>query len=809
MAVETPSLAQLIDPRTREGELWEPLPEGRLRCYACGHRCVIPPGQRGICKVRYNEGGRLRVPWGYVAGLQLDPVEKKPFFHAYPGSKALSFGMLGCDLHCGYCTRKNTLIATTRGLIQIGQLFDSAETPPGIPDESIRVSPGLEVYTHTGRARPVRALFRHRYSSMLVTLKPAYLLPLSVTPNHEVLTISDAELEAGSPPKFVPAGHLRRGDYLAVPKELEIRYPIEYDVAEILRPLAGRIRYPHDVIGPKVLRKVLALSEAGLTSRQIGARIGKSATHVRRLRSKLRRGTWSLADLDSKPAEVLVEGRRVRFSKEHAPGMPARLFLDEDLAALFGYYAAEGCVLHSRSRLHSAELIFSLGHHEQALAERISKLFVRVFGVQPSFSKRQTALCVVVAKASVALFFETLCGTGSRHKRVPVQLFSAPPSVAEAFVNAYAEGDGSLTRSGSVRAATVSRPLALGLAWLALRIGRFPCIRGKRQAREGKLLGRTVQLAPYVLWLDWLADTSRRRRWLRQDSRYFYIPLRSIRTRPYDGWVYNLEVEEDRSYLAQLVATHNCQNALTSQALRDPAMGVPPQEATPAQVVAAAKRAGARILTSTYNEPLITSEWAVEIFKEGQARGLVCSYVSNGNATPEVLDYIRPYVRLYKVDLKSFDDRHYRQLGGVLKTILDGIRMIHARGFWLEIVTLTIPGFNDSDAELRDIAQFLVSLSPDIPWHVTAFHQDYKMRDRENTPVKTLMRAAEIGVAAGLRYVYAGNLPGRVGPFENTYCPSCRALLIERVGYVIRQDRVTPTRGVCPSCRTPIPGVWA
>ena len=103
MASGMPSLAQLIDPRTREGELWEPLPEGRLRCYACGHRCLILPGLRGICRVRYNEGGRLRVPWGYVAGLQLDPVEKKPFFHAWPGAKALSFGMLGCDFKCGYC----------------------------------------------------------------------------------------------------------------------------------------------------------------------------------------------------------------------------------------------------------------------------------------------------------------------------------------------------------------------------------------------------------------------------------------------------------------------------------------------------------------------------------------------------------------------------------------------------------------------------------------------------------------------------------------------------------------------------------
>jgi len=799
------SLAQLIDPRTREGELWEPLPEGRLRCYACGHRCLILPGQRGICKVRYNEGGRLRVPWGYVAGLQLDPVEKKPFFHAYPGAKALSFGMLGCDFHCAYCTGPQTMISTTKGLVPIKRLFESAETPTGSADAEVRISPGLEVYTHTGHARPVRALFRHRYSGPMVRLQPAYLFPLRLTPDHEALTISEAELNAASPPKFVRTGQLQRGDYLAVPKQLDIRYPTEYDVAEILRPLARRIRHPRHVIGLNILTKVLAMSEAGLTSRQIGARAGKSGSHVRHLLSKLRRGVWSLAD-DSKPAEVLVEGSRVRLSKEHAPGMPRRLHLDEDLAALFGYYAAEGCVLHHRSRVHFAELIFSLGHHEAELAERISKLFVRVFGLQPWLSKRQTTLCVVIGKASVALFFESLCGTGSRRKRVPAQLFSAPPSVADAFLNAYVEGDGHRTKSGSISAATVSRELALGVAWLALRTGRFPSIRAKRQAVEGKILGRTVRRAPYVFSMNWLADSSRRH-WLREDARYFYVPIRSIRTRQYDGWVYNLEVEDDQSYLAQFVATHNCQNALTSQALRDPAMGVAPQEVTPAQVAATAQRVGARILTSTYNEPLITSEWAVEIFKEGKAQGLVCSYVSNGNATAEVLDYIRPYVDLYKVDLKSFDDRHYRQLGGVLKTILDGIRMIHERGFWLEIVTLTIPGFNDSDAELRDIAQFLAALSPDIPWHVTAFHPDYKMTDRGGTPVKTLLRAAEIGVAAGLRYVYAGNLPGRVGPFEHTYCPGCRAAVVRRVGYTILDYDLAPG-GRCRRCGTALAGRW-
>ncbi len=251
-----------------------------------------------------------------------------------------------------------------------------------------------------------------------------------------------------------------------------------------------------------------------------------------------------------------------------------------------------------------------------------------------------------------------------------------------------------------------------------------------------------------------------------------------------------------------------CQNALTSQALRDPAMGVPPEEVTAEDIASLALRRGARILTSTYNEPLITSEWAVEVFRAGKARGLVGSYVSNGNATAEVLDYLRPWVSLYKVDLKGFDDRHYRKLGGVLQTVVDTIRRLHTMGFWLEVVTLVVPGFNDSDAELTDIARFLLSVSPDIPWHATAFHPDYKMTDRDQTPVRTVVRAAEIGRREGLRYVYAGNVPGRVGPFENTYCPGCGALLIERVGYTILQDRVSLAGGACPQCARKIPGVW-
>jgi len=250
-----------------------------------------------------------------------------------------------------------------------------------------------------------------------------------------------------------------------------------------------------------------------------------------------------------------------------------------------------------------------------------------------------------------------------------------------------------------------------------------------------------------------------------------------------------------------------CQNWITSQALRDKSATAPSTAVTPREIVSAAKRAGARIVTSTYNEPLITSEWAVEVFRHAKAEVVVCSYVSNGNGTEEVLEYIRPWVSLYKVDLKGFRDRPYRDLGGTLERVLWTIRALHEKGFWLEVVTLVVPGFNDSLEELRDVARFLASVSPDIPWHVTAFHPDYRMEDRPPTSVRALLRAAEIGVAEGLRFVYAGNLPGAVRSFENTCCPGCRALLVERVGYRVLQNRLDAS-GRCPECGQRIPGVW-
>jgi pyruvate formate lyase activating enzyme len=249
-----------------------------------------------------------------------------------------------------------------------------------------------------------------------------------------------------------------------------------------------------------------------------------------------------------------------------------------------------------------------------------------------------------------------------------------------------------------------------------------------------------------------------------------------------------------------------CQNWVTSQALRDDRALGSVHYVQAEELVRLAVESKAPVAVSTYNEPLITSEWAVEVFRRMREHGIVCGYVSNGNATPEVLEFLRPFVDLYKVDLKSFDDKAYRRLGGVLDYVTETIRLLNRMAFWVEVVTLIVPTFNDSDDEVRQMADFLCSVSDEIPWHVTAFHPDYKMTDPPRTTAETLLRVADIGKAAGLKFVYPGNLPGAVGERENTCCPACGAVCIRRSGFYVQENRMV--NGRCPECDHAIPGVW-
>ncbi len=512
------------------GELYETLDDGKIHCYACGHHCKISSGGRGICQVRYNLNGTLYVPWGYVAALQCDPTEKKPFYHLYPGSDTLTFGMLGCDLHCSYCFTGDTPVVTNRGVVRFDELFDSAERVDLKPDVEIASIDGLQAVAESGQWQNVRAIFRHPYKGKLAVIKPYYLPEIKCTADHRIyVTDNPSRL-----PEPIKASDLTLDHHLVIP----------------------------------------------------------------------RTAAFSLTDV--------------------------------------------------ANLSHSGDFI-------------------------------------------------------------------------------YAE--------------------------------------------------------------------------IIETEHYFLVPVQSIEFVEYDGDVFNMEVEVEHNYLAGFFLVKNCQNWDISQALRDTNAGRPPTQVSPQQMVQMAKLNGAKCVASSYNEPLITSEWAVSIFKEAKAAGFTCMYISNGNATREVLEYIRPYTDGYKIDLKTMNPKNYRQLGAVLDNVLDGIRMAHELGFWVEIVTLVIPGFNDSVEELKEAAQFIRSLSPDIPWHVTAFHKDYKMTEPDNTDTQTLIRAAEIGYEMGLNYVYAGNQPGRVEEYEHTFCPNCKKKLIDRIGYVIRDYQITP-EGRCPRCNTKIAGLW-
>jgi AmmeMemoRadiSam system radical SAM enzyme len=798
MAVGGPTLAELIDPRTREGTLWEPLAARRLRCVACGHRCVIPPGQRGVCKVRYNQDGRLRVPWGYVAGLQLDPIEKKPFFHAYPGARALSFGMLGCDLHCAYCFTGDTPIVTRTGVMPIAAIFDDATGRAVQPDAAARHLRDIQVVTTSGVLRSVVQAFRHRYAGELRVVKPMYLPPVRCTPGHRWFATTDP---FGADVREVAAADLSPRHWLLVPKPVGSGGQVVLDVPELLAGVTASFSTRRRLAVADV-DTIVAASARGETSRTIGARLGMDPSRVRHILSQVRRGTWIYSRVQSR----LVEGDQVRFPQERRPGIPRSITLDKTLARLLGLYCAEGSAIRSGGRPNSWSVVFSFGHREDRARREVIGALRELFGANAVEIRRATTTAVSVGKSSLAHLLAILCGRGTGSKRVPPQIFESDASVQAAFLEAYVEGDGHVYPDGKLTATTASRELAYGVALLALLQGGLPALYRKSVPVEGRILGRRVRRHPEQWSVVWRRQRGAQQR-LRETDKHFLVPIKAIDTEEFDGFVYNLEVEGEHSYLAGFCAVKNCQNALTSQALRDPAMGVPPEDVTPATIVAAARRRGARVLTSTYNEPLITAEWGVEVFRAGRAAGLVGSFVSNGNATPEVLDFLRPWVELYKVDLKAFRDRSYRQLGGLLQTILDSIQGIHARGFWLEIVTLVVPGLNLDEGELREAAQFIAGVSPDIPWHVTAFHPDYRMDDRDATPARALVRAAELGVAAGLRYVYAGNLPGRVGPFEDTRCPGCATAVVRRLGFQVLERRVA-SDGRCERCGTVVPGRW-
>lgn len=226
---------------------------------------------------------------------------------------------------------------------------------------------------------------------------------------------------------------------------------------------------------------------------------------------------------------------------------------------------------------------------------------------------------------------------------------------------------------------------------------------------------------------------------------------------------------------------------------------------SPEDIVAIAQKNKILSIAYTYNEPTIWTEYAIDIAKKAKAEGIKNVFVSNGYMTEDNARYLSKYLDAINIDLKSFSDRFYQtNCGARLSPVLNNIRQFWNNGVWVEVTTLLIPGENDSDDELKQIAEFLVSVSPDIPWHLSAFHPDYKMTNKPATLLDILLKAYEIGRKAGLKYVYVGNVEGE--DFSQTYCPNCREVLIKREWMKLVENKLI--NGACPKCEEKIKGVW-
>ncbi|MHB8788534.1 MAG: AmmeMemoRadiSam system radical SAM enzyme [Desulfobulbaceae bacterium] len=249
----------------------------------------------------------------------------------------------------------------------------------------------------------------------------------------------------------------------------------------------------------------------------------------------------------------------------------------------------------------------------------------------------------------------------------------------------------------------------------------------------------------------------------------------------------------------------HCQNYNISQYPHDHDGRIAGTMRSPEDVVNGAEAMGCRSISYTYVEPTIFYEFARDCCELAHQRGLKNVFVSNGYMTPEVARDLAPLLDAINIDVKGFSDEFYKKVCKArLQPVLDNVALLHELGVWVEVTTLLIPGLNDTDEELRQVAGFIKGIDPAMPWHVTAFHPTYKMTDLPATPLATLQRARTIGREEGLQYVYEGNIPGLGG--ENTFCPSCRAEVISRYGFSITAMRLD--HGCCGQCGKAISGVW-
>jgi len=710
-----------------EGRLREKVEEAleALRdCTLCPRDCHVDrlANRFAVCKVgRYARVSSFFPHFG-----------EEDVLRGWAGSGTIFFAW--CNLRCVFCLHPNTRIATDHGLVRIADLFEQARGEPTGYEEWVRFVHGkIRVLTRTGTWAPVTKVFRHRFVGHLIRVKPFNCPPILLTPNHEVFAIPK---EGAKEPIRVRAECLTKASYLLVPRRIQEPPATQLDVQgllstrePVLRTCRPR-RHTSDELG--------SLFSQPLTSRELAVLTGYHPAYVRRLRGQWRRGRL-LAHTGSRVAQVVSEGDRVRFRVERQPGIPSRLAMDPRLAWLLGIYCAEGHVTAQRARPNSYRLVFSFGRHEWDLASRTRKVLEELFDVQPEVRERHTTLTVEVGKASLATLFAQLCGKGARHKRVPPILMGCPVDVVQAFLEGVLEGDG--CDGGTHRVVnTISEQLAMELFQLGLRLGMLPSFYRWDPAPTKMIEGRKVKQSPlyYVKFPKADPKTGRPRvRW-KATEEYFLVPIHRIERVPYDGPVFNLEVDHpDHSYAASFVAVGNCQNYETSQIgegvdvsprelaammLRLQELGchninfVTPEHVVPQilEALAYAVEGGLR-LPLVYNTSSYDSLHSIRLME-----GVVDVYM------PDFKLWFREHARKYLLapdypEVAREVIRAMHEQVGVLKVNEDGLAR---RGVLVR--HLVMPGLLD---DTREILRWLGELSPDTYVNVMdQYHPAWKAR---------------------------------------------------------------------------------
>jgi len=756
----------------KEALLYQKLPQKKVRCQVCSHFCLIAPQQRGLCGVRENQKGKLySLVCGKVIAVHIDPIEKKPLYHFLSGTQSLSIATVGCNFRCKNCFLPETYIINQDGPITVNEIFDSGNNFRQRKDESIitDINPHQTI-THKGTAQKIIHGFKHPFEGEIIKIKPMYVPEIKCTPGHEFFVAK--EPKKGKIQK-IKAYQLNQNHWLVVPKKYYFpKKRLKLDLKKILSTIPLGKYNNKRKISEKQANQILELSKK-ISSREIGKLFGLHPGYVRTFRAKLKKG-----NIFSTLKEIILieKNNKIRFTNEKGD-IPRFIKLDKNFAKLLGYYCGEGNVFTLKNRPNSHRLIFTFGKHEKDKVRETLNLVLKIFGTKARIQEQRTGISVILDKTSIALLFKKMCGSNALSKRIPDVLNRSPKKIISVFLKGYISCDGWINKDAIIAINTVSKNLALGIYWLWLKLGYLPSFYRWDPPPFTQIENRKVHQHPlyYVklqaqkfrdqfLFPDKklkLNPKSEKSVKFLENSKYWFVPIWKISKEEYSGWVYNMEVKKEHSYLANFISVGNCQNHEISQGPKPdkPILG---QEMSPEKIVREALDNHCPSISYTYTEPTIFLEYALETMKLAKEKGLKNIWVTNGFMSPQTLNLIIPYLDAANVDLKSFDDNFYQKYcNGQLKPVLANLKELKRKNIWLEITTLIIPGLTDQEKMLKKIAQFIKKeLGPETPWHISRFFPEvsWQLQDLPATSLKAIEKTFQIGLQAGLKYVYKGNI---------------------------------------------------